>query len=97
MLERVKHQSARFWTERQLPEPDWWARLPLVPFRELCPDELTQAVHKFLARQAETLHAATSRMHRYDITDAVMHNARLPRAQAEVAKRRIEAALERRR
>lgn len=42
MLDKVKHQSTRFWGERQLAEPDWWQQLPLVPFRELCPDELTQ-------------------------------------------------------
>lgn len=43
MLDAVRVQSARFWSERGLHMPDWWQQIPLVPFRELCADELTQA------------------------------------------------------
>ena len=42
MLDGVRRQSARFWSERALPVPDWWEQIPLVPFRELCADELSQ-------------------------------------------------------
>lgn len=53
MLDSVRDQSERFWRERQMHTPDWWDRLPLVPFRELCAEELSQAAHKYLTRQAE--------------------------------------------
>ena len=53
MLDGVRQQSDRFWKGRQLHVPDWWERLPLVPFRELCADELSQATHKYLTRQCE--------------------------------------------
>ena len=67
MLDRVSAQSARFWSERALAPPDWWGRFPIVPFRELCPDELSAAVHKYVNRQCD------------------------------LARRRVEADLERRR
>ena len=44
-------QSRTFWSERKLHTPDWWGQLPLVPFRELCADELSGAVAKYLRRQ----------------------------------------------
>ena len=43
MLEAVSRQSRAFWEERKLRTPDWWGQLPLVPFRELCAEELSQA------------------------------------------------------
>lgn len=42
MLDAVRLQSMRFWRERGLYAPDWWDQIPLVPFRELCADELSQ-------------------------------------------------------
>ena len=42
MLDAVRDQSERFWSDRQLHTPDWWERLPLIPFRELCAEELSQ-------------------------------------------------------
>ena len=53
MLDGVREQSERFWGARKLHVPYWWERLPLVPFRELCADELSQATHKYLQRQCE--------------------------------------------
>ena len=53
MLDAVRHQSARFWHERQLPTPDWWEQISLVPFRELCADELADVTRKYLGRQLE--------------------------------------------
>jgi hypothetical protein len=42
MLDAVRDQSERFWSDRQFHAPDWWERLPLIPFRELCAEELSQ-------------------------------------------------------
>jgi len=53
MLEAVSRQSRSFWDERKLRTPDWWGQLPLVPFRELCADELSQAVAKYLLRECD--------------------------------------------
>lgn len=53
MLDAVRAQSARFWTERGLHMPDWWQQIPLVPFRELCAEELSQVTRRYLHRQAE--------------------------------------------
>lgn len=53
MLDAVRGQSSRFWQERQLPTPDWWEQIALVPFRELCADELAEVTRKYLGRQAE--------------------------------------------
>lgn len=53
MLDAVRAQSSRFWSERSLPVPDWWEQIPLVPFRELCAEELSQVTRRYLARQAE--------------------------------------------
>ena len=53
MLDAVRRQSARFWVERQLHAPDWWDEIPLVPFRELCADELSMVVQRYLVRMKE--------------------------------------------
>ena len=53
MLDAVRAQSARFWLERHLPTPDWWEQIALVPFRELCADELADVTRKYLGRQVE--------------------------------------------
>jgi hypothetical protein len=53
MLDAVREQSSRFWAGRQLHMPDWWASLPLVPFRELNPAELTDVTKRYLKRQCE--------------------------------------------
>lgn len=53
MLDAVRKQSGRFWSERGLAAPDWWDNIPLVPFRELCADELQEVVQRYLARQAD--------------------------------------------
>ncbi len=53
MIDTVREQSARFWLERQLHMPDWWATLPLVPFRELCAEELSYVSQRYLKRQCE--------------------------------------------
>ena len=51
MLDAVRQQSTRFWLDRQLMQPDWWEQIALVPFRELCVDELAEVTRKYLARQ----------------------------------------------
>lgn len=51
MLDAVRMQSARFWVERGLRAPAWWEQVALVPFRELCADELADVVRKYLHRQ----------------------------------------------
>ena len=53
MLDAVRGQSSRFWAERGLHMPDWWEQIPLVPFRELCAEELSQVTRRYLHRQAE--------------------------------------------
>ncbi|KAL1525390.1 hypothetical protein AB1Y20_020254 [Prymnesium parvum] len=53
MLDNVRTQSTQFWQRRALHVPDWWEQLPIVPFRELCADELSQATQKYLYRQCE--------------------------------------------
>ena len=59
MLEAVRQQSRAFWRERNITTPDWWEQMPVVPFRELCADELSQAVAKYLLRECD---AAAARM-----------------------------------
>ena len=44
MATLVARQSRAFWEERKLRTPDWWGQLPLIPFRELCAEELSQAI-----------------------------------------------------
>jgi hypothetical protein len=53
MLGAVRAQSSQFWAARKQITPDWWADLPIVPFRELCADEITDAVKKYLLRQCD--------------------------------------------
>ena len=61
MLTAVRGQSSAFWKSRELYTPDWWGRLPIVPFRQLCPDELSLAARKYLDRQTEeAVRASTS-------------------------------------
>jgi len=57
MLEAVSRQSRAFWEERKLRTPDWWGQLPIVPFRELCPDELSQVTAKYLLRECDAASA----------------------------------------
>ena len=35
MLDAVRTQSSKFWSDRNLHIPDWWEQIPLVPFREV--------------------------------------------------------------
>jgi|EP00900_Chrysochromulina_parva_P026861 hypothetical protein len=53
MLDAVRAQSGRFWQVMQLPAPDWWQQISLVPFRELCADELAEVTRKYLERQID--------------------------------------------
>lgn len=54
MLGAVRAQSASFWTARKQLTPDWWEALPIVPFRELCPDEISVAGAKYIQRQVSS-------------------------------------------
>ena len=50
---QVRAQSSRFWSGRSFPVPDFWERMPLIPFRELCADEMAEVVKKYLRRATE--------------------------------------------
>ena len=62
MLETVRAQSARFWSERGLHTPDWWHQVPLVPFRELCAEELSQVSADCAPPHPSNVHGS-SRLH----------------------------------
>jgi hypothetical protein len=71
MLDAVRRQSMRFWSDRNMHVPDWWQQMPLVPFRELCSDELSDVARSYLTRQAElavqTIEAGLERRSSYAI------------------------------
>ena len=46
----VGRQQDDFWRTSGLRRPEWWSRVGLVPFRELCPAELSEATRKCAAQ-----------------------------------------------
>lgn len=77
MLGTVKTQSIEFWKSRKQLTPDWWDDLPIVPFRELCADEIIDAVKKYLQRQCDNaekrLDADMKRRDVWGLTWSVTH------------------------
>uniref|UniRef100_A0A7S4BQ56 Uncharacterized protein n=2 Tax=Chrysotila carterae TaxID=13221 RepID=A0A7S4BQ56_CHRCT len=77
MLSGVRSQSEVFWTERRLVAPDWWQQLPIVPFRELCDDEMSEVARKYLTRQcveaSRRVHAHMARRRSWAINGAQVH------------------------
>lgn len=77
MLGAVRTQSSQFWAARKQLTPDWWQDLPIVPFRELCHDEITDAVKKYLQRQCDNagkrLDSEMDRRYVYSLTGSVVH------------------------
>jgi hypothetical protein len=77
MLSAVRTQSSQFWAARKQLTPDWWDNLPIVPFRELCADEVIRAVGKYLDRQCESagkrLDSEMARRTVYSLTGSVVH------------------------